>query len=382
MSAEVVHVTDDATLRTVCERLSGASWLGLDTEFIRDSSYYPQLCLIQVAGDDLLATIDPLSGLDLAPLDVLLEDRSMVKVLHASRQDLEVLLHHRGSIPWPVFDTQLAASLQGHGDQAGYAKLVQSLLGVPLGKGETRTDWSKRPLDAQQLEYAIDDVRYLGPIHERLRDELQAQGRTRWLDDDFAALSDPGLYRVEPEDAWRRVKGAGRLKGGQRAALKALAEWRERTAQEADRPRNWILKDEVLVDLARGRPRDEQALGRLRGLPENTRRRHGQALIDAIAAAGDGAATDEDDDRGPLSGEEEDLLSLLQLVTRLRAREIGVSAQSLATRKELAALLRGESGHNLARGWRHEALGSLLDEVMAGRHVIRNGPGGPELIRD
>lgn len=382
MSAEVVHVTDDATLRTVCERLSGASWLGLDTEFIRDSSYYPQLCLIQVAGDDLLATIDPLSGLDLAPLDVLLEDRSMVKVLHASRQDLEVLLHHRGSIPWPVFDTQLAASLQGHGDQAGYAKLVQSLLGVPLGKGETRTDWSKRPLDAQQLEYAIDDVRYLGPIHERLRDELQAQGRTRWLDDDFAALSDPGLYRVEPEDAWRRVKGAGRLKGGQRAALKALAEWRERTAQEADRPRNWILKDEVLVDLARGRPRDEQALARLRGLPENTRRRHGQALIDAIAAAGDGAATDEDDDRGPLSGEEEDLLSLLQLVTRLRAREIGVSAQSLATRKELAALLRGESGHNLARGWRHEALGSLLDEVMAGRHVIRNGPGGPELIRD
>jgi ribonuclease D len=376
----VRHVTDQAGLEHLCAAARGHDWMGLDTEFIRERTYYPQLCLIQVSVPGLLATVDPLADLDLSPLDELLSDPGITKVLHASRQDFEVLYLGRGLVPTPVFDTQLAAALAGFGDQPGYAKLVEAMLGVRLEKGHTRTDWSQRPLTPEQMAYAIDDVRYLEALYQRLRDQLSDSGRLGWLAEDFSSLSDLSLYQVEPQDAWRRVKGSGRLRGDQVAALKALAEWRELTAQTADRPRGWIMKDDLVVELAKLRPQTLDALSRFRGIGDNLLRRSGDSIIECMTRTTTGDDLEDQRSR-PLTAKEEDLLDLLQVATRLRARELGVSPQSLATRKDLTARLRGEPGNGLEHGWRHAALGETLDDVIAGRRVVRNGSNGPELIR-
>ena len=380
MDQVVLHVRDDAGLEQLCAAVEEHDWMGLDTEFIRDRTYYPQLCLLQVSAPGLLATVDPLAGLDLSPLDELLRDPRITKVLHASRQDFEVLFLSRELVPAPIFDTQLAAALAGFGDQPGYAKLVEAMLGVRLEKGHTRTDWSQRPLTPEQMVYAIDDVRYLEAIHLGLRERLTISGRLDWLDEDFAALTDPGLYRVEPPDAWQRVKGSGRLRSHSLAALKALAEWREVAAQAADRPRGWIMKDDLLVELAKLRPHTTDALSRFRGISDSLLRRSGDTILDCLSRT---ASADDDavERATPLTATEEDLLDLLQVATRLRARELGVSPQSLATRRDLTARVRGDSSDGLAHGWRHAALGEILDEVIAGRRVVRNGPHGPELVR-
>lgn len=374
----VLHITDSEGLADLCERLRHGEWIGMDTEFIRERTYYPQLCLIQVSGPGVLATVDPLADLDLSPLDALLVDTSITKVLHASRQDFEVLSQARGLIPGPVFDTQIAAALAGYGDQPGYAKLVEAMLGVALAKGHTRTDWSQRPLAPAQIDYAIDDVRYLGEVHHRLREQLVSKDRLGWLREDFAALADPGLYKVEPEDAWRKVKGAGRLRKDRQGALRALAAWRERAAQTADRPRGWIIKDDLLVELVHARPSDAAALAAIRGLGDGLLRRSSDEILACLAQ---GAPADAAPTPAPLSATEDDLLNLLQVATRLRARELGVSPQSLATRRDLTAKLRGEAGGGLDQGWRRAALGELLDDVIAGRRIVRNGPSGPELVR-
>jgi ribonuclease D len=381
LHADIVvnHVTDDAGLIELCSAIRGASWMGLDTEFIRDSTYYPRLCLIQISADGVLASVDPLAGLDLTPLDELLRDQSITKVLHASRQDFEVIYLNRQLVPAPVFDTQIAAALAGFGDQPGYAKLVEAMLGVRLDKGHTRTDWSRRPLSAEQMDYAIDDVRYLYAIYQGLSERLTANDRHNWLDEDFVALSDPALYRVEATEAWRRVKGTGRLRGSAHLALRALAEWRERTAQAEDRPRGWVLKDDLLVELAQARPTTIEQLGRYRGIGASMLQRHGDAILECLEGSTGG--TDLSTPRpAPMTADEEDLLELLQVTTRLRARELGVSAQSLATRKDLTAHIRGDGNGGLQQGWRRAALGEILDDVVAGRRIIRNGANGPELI--
>jgi ribonuclease D len=375
----VRHVIDDAGLAELCASIRGHDWMGLDTEFIRDRTYYPQLCLIQISAPGVLASVDPLAGLDLSPLDELLLDRSIVKILHASRQDFEVIFLDRKLVPVPVFDTQLAAALAGFGDQPGYAKLVEAMLGISLDKGHTRTDWSRRPLSQDQMAYAIDDVRYLKAIYDGLNERLKANDRAHWLDEDFRALEDPTLYEVLPSEAWRRVKGAGRLRGAANIVLRSLAEWRERVAQDEDRPRGWILKDDVLVDLAQSRPKDQEALSRFRGFSDGLLRQHGQQILACLSP--DEGAEDLSTPRSkPLTPDEEDLLDLLQVTTRLRARELGVSAQSLATRKDLTAHIRDGGDGNLMHGWRRAALGEVLADVVSGRRVIRNGPDGPELV--
>src|SRR3569833_1048425 len=274
-----LYIDDTRALAALCTRLRGTEWIALDTEFVREKTLYPILCLIQIASADTLACIDPLALPDLDPLLDVLNDPAITKVMHAARQDMEIFNHLRGELPRPVFDTQLAAPLLGLQEQIGYAALVDNILNVKLDKAHIRADWSQRPLSPAQLEYAADDVRYLAVLYPRLRDTLAAKARLQWLAGDFAELSNPRLYACPPADAWLRIKGTPRLRTRQLAVAQALAAWREETAQRQNRPRSWILRDENLLDLARLQPLGIGELAQVRGLHEQAVARRGAARL-------------------------------------------------------------------------------------------------------
>ena len=283
---EVFYLADQPALTEFCAGLRGIPWLALDTEFIREQTYYAQLCLIQVASPDRIACIDPLALPSLEPLLEILYDPAITKILHAAYQDLEIFHDLNGHVPAPVFDTQLAATALSYGDQVGYANLAWQMLGVDLEKTHTRVNWQQRPLQPEWLAYAADDVRYLGEIYQRQQALLAEQGRIGELTESFAALADPARYESLPQEAWRRVRDHRRLRrNSQQAVLRALAAWREKQAIDHDRPRRWILHDGPLLDMARRMPTDLDQLAQIRGLPTTTLRRHGQALLALIAAA-------------------------------------------------------------------------------------------------
>lgn len=375
MSAEFIDSAGH--LARFCDTLAGEPWLALDTEFIRERTYYPRLCLIQVATTSSIACIDPLALEDLRPLLERLYDPDCLKVLHAGGQDLEIFHHLVGRPPAPVFDTQIAATLLGHGEQIGYASLVRAELGIDLDKAHTRTDWSQRPLDAAQLEYAADDVRHLRTLYQHLRQRLAELGRLEWLDAEFSELVDPDRYRPEPADAWRRVKGHSALRGVQLAVLAALAEWRERQAMNSDRPRKWILSDEVMLDLARQMPGNAERVARVRGLATTTRERHGETLLRLIAEARllPQSAWPCLPARRATSGGDEALLDMLMALVRLRAAEHGISAQTLASRRDLEAFLEQGNAAAVCHGWRGHLLARDLNALMSGSValVVRDG---------
>lgn len=370
-----LYIDSPPALAELCERLRGSSWLALDTEFIRERTYYPQLCLVQVANEALVACIDPLVLTDLDPLLEIIYTPTVTKVLHAAQQDLEIFFHWRGAVPGPVFDTQLAATLLDQGEQVGYAALVKALLGVELDKSQTRTDWSQRPLAPEQLAYAFDDVRYLSAVYRMERAELERLGRLDWLAEDFKALCDPGNYTVNPPAAWRRIKGAHRLRGVQLAVLRALAAWREEQAVITDRPRRWLLGDDALLELARRMPRDLEQLKGMRGL--ESVRRHSQAVVELIARA-----RDEPPEswprlpaRQPLTAAQEALVDVMMAVVRLRGAQKGVSPQALASRKDLERLLGDDPDVPLLHGWRAALAGREVQALLRGevRLEVRDG---------
>lgn len=360
-----VYVDTAAELNALCRELGCAPWLAIDTEFMREKTYYAQLCLIQIATPDLIACVDPLAISDLSSLYALFERPDIVKVLHSCHQDMELLYQTWGRLPGPVFDTQVAAPLLGHPQQMGYARLVEELLGVQLEKGQTRSDWSKRPLSRAQLDYAADDVLYLGQIYERILDALEKKGRLDWLQDDFARLSNPGRYEQPPEHAWQRIRNAQRLRPRQINVLKALAEWRETSARKRDVPRNWILRDEILVDMAMRTPANMDGLTAIRGLAEKTAERHGDHLLSLIQTALDlPASTPAAPPRRSPKLDDKDqarLETMIELVER-RAKEQEIHASALASRKELSRLMLGERDLDVLDGWKKTLIGNdLLD---------------------
>lgn len=361
MTADLID--SDRALADLCRALAGEATLVLDTEFVRERTYRARLCLVQVAAGRELALIDPLALTDLAPLTALLATGAQTKVLHAARQDLEVFFDAGRVLPAPLFDTQIGAAFLGFDDQLGYGALVQRLLGVTLDKSHTRTDWSARPLSAAQLRYAADDVHHLGPAYERVREQLAARGRLDWALAESAALLDPALYAADPEEAWRRLRGGADLAPPLQQVLRTLAAWRERTAQERDRPRSWIVRDEVLFELARRTPQTAQALAAITGLEERTRARHGPALLAAIDA---GLKADPQPlwtAVAPLDRAQNE--SVRRLMTQVRelgtAREIAPSL--LATRRDIERLVRGADPAALFGGWRAELLAPLIGEL-------------------
>lgn len=344
---------------------AGAPWIGLDTEFVRERTYYARLCLIQLAGPKGVAVVDPIALRDWTALFALLDDPGSVKILHAAGQDLELLHQARpGRLPAPLFDTQIAAALLGHPPQSGYGALVQKTLGITLPKLHTRSDWSRRPLSDAELAYAADDVRYLATLHDRLTADLQRQGRLSWAEAEHAALADPARYRLDPDRAWLRI-GAGRMLAPEaQGALRALAAWRERAAEARDLPRQWLLKDDVLLHWAEHRP--DSTAGLTDGITVSPAllQRHADEWLVAIR---EGAADPPASLPAPypLPPALEQRLKHLGRLVRSRAEELGLDAAVLAPRRELEALVLGTRDTQVLRGWRREIIGEALLAALA-----------------
>jgi len=367
-----LYIDSTAGLQELCTRLQLHPWLTLDTEFIREKTYRPRLCLIQVANPEVVACIDPLAIDDLTPLLDLLYDTRIIKVLHAARQDMEIFYELRGNLPQPIFDTQIAATLLGQGDQIGYAALVLEELGILLDKGHARTDWCQRPLDEAQLRYAADDVRHLREVYQQQRQRLEAMGRLEWLEEDFNELIDPQLYRNPPEQAWLRIKGANRLKGVQIAVLQQLAAWREERAQQLDKPRRWIVGDDQLLDMARLMPIAQEQLDRLRGLEEGTKRRYAEEWFKVISHAKQIPREEWPVIKeGPrLQTWQEPVIDALMALLRQCCDTAQVTPAAVASRRDLERLLLGDSGVSLLHGWRAAIAGEQLATFLRGETLL------------
>ena len=370
---KINYVNTPEQLAELCQRIKAVSWLALDTEFLREKTYYPQFCLLQIATPDWVACVDPIA---LPKLDILFDalyDPSIVKVFHSCRQDLEIFYQITGKLPEPVFDTQVAAPLLGFQDNPGYAMLVSSFLNVNLSKAHTRADWSKRPLSDAQLEYAADDVIYLCQVYQIMLQKLAELGRSEWLKQDFADLSNPKYYEVNPEHAWMRVKGKNKLTGKQLSIIQALAQWREQSAQKEDRPKSWLLRDELMFDLAKLQPETVAELANVRGINERTVNRYGKEIVALCTAAKNRPPIPLHADGRPAkkTQQQEAILDILTALVRIRAEENQLNPSILATRKDLEVLLFKEDDEcPLLHGWRYSMAGRELVGLLAGELLL------------
>lgn len=367
--------TQDA-LDAFCENARSRPFMCVDTEFMRESTYYSILCLIQAATDEEEAIIDPLAeGLDLAPFMELLHTESLIKVMHAARQDMEIFYQIDGKVPAPLFDSQIAAMALGFGDSVGYMALVKGRLGVNLDKGARFTDWSRRPLSEKQLSYAMGDVTHLRSLYPGLVKELEDLGRMGWVMEEMEHLMDPGLYDVDPESAWERLKVRS-PKRDYLAVLKAAAAWRERTAKERNIPRRRVLKDDALYDLAQQRPKDITALGRLRGVPNGFEKsRSAKGLLEAINYAITNAKEYAPDapkvthmpaNIGPT-------VEMLKTLLRLRTEYKDIAPRLIANAKDIEHIAAfGEKADVAAlKGWRREVFGDDALKMLKGEIALR-----------
>ena len=352
-------VTNPAALAELSARLGSEARIGLDTEFLRERTYRAQLCLVQLSAPHDAACVDPLTLAELTPLAALLAAPGVTKVMHACRQDLEVLLPLAG-VTRPVFDTQIAAALIGLPAQVGYAELVRRLLGTELPKSHTRTDWSRRPLSSEQLEYALDDVRYLLPLAQALEEQLARLGRLSWLAEELAELEDERVLSVAPEEAWLRLRGLRELDASRVRLARELAAWRERSAVQHNRPRGWILEDAVLREIVTQVPRTPEQLAAVAGMPAGLVKRRGAELLALVAAA------QVPDPPPPLPGRSRPDPARLALVKKLAtlsqsvATELNLVPEVLATRRDLEQLADGRRDGLVLHGWRRSVLGERL----------------------
>lgn len=375
-------ITESKPLAALCKRLAKSAFVAVDTEFMRESTYWPLLCLIQIADENEAAAIDPLAdGIDLTPLlDLLVNNEDVLKVFHAGGQDVEIIYNMtEGRTPHPIFDTQIAAMALGQGEQIGYSSLVESWVGVHLDKGARYTDWARRPLDNRQIDYAIGDVTHLATIFPKMVAKLIKTKRGDWLDEEMERLADPENYSSDPAEAWLRVRVSGR-KPEMLGRLRALGAWREREAQGKNLPRGRIAKDETLADIAAHPPRRQEDLSKVRGLsPTWAGNDIGARMMAALAAA---TPLTEDEmparaDRKPgLTKDGALVADLLKLLLKIRSKEINVAARLLARSDELEALAAGQrEGLPVLQGWRFEQFGRDALELVEGRlgFAVRDG---------
>ena len=361
-----ILIATDAALEAAAEQLAAGPRLALDTEFMRERTYYAELALLQLGGSTGIALIDPLAAVDRALLAAVLAVPGQLKVLHAARQDIEVLLPVTGAPLAPVFDTQVAAGLLGYAPQIGYGELVLRELGQVLEKGQARTDWTRRPLSAAQLEYAADDVRWLLPLAAQLEQKLAALGRLAWLADDLGAIADPRLYRVDPAEAWQRLKGIESLPVPEQLRLRALAAWRESRAMRRNLPRGWVLTDDAARSLARRPPATIAAIKALEVMPPGAADKMGEELLAALAAAGtasgDGLA--QRPDARPELAERERTRRLGDCLREI-AKGLALAPEILATQRDLRRMARGEAVAAVLAGWRLAMLAGPLEAELA-----------------
>jgi len=367
-------VESTEALAALVTDLSGASYLALDTEFLRDQTYYPKLCLIQVACPGVEAIIDPLApGMDLAAFYDLIRRPDIVKVLHAARQDIEIFCLQGGVIPDPLFDTQIAAMVCGFGDAASYETLARKVAKVEIDKSARFTDWSHRPLSKRQLEYALADVTHLRVIYEWMKAQLEKTGRAAWVTEEMAALQDPALYRQDPDNAWKRLKPRTTNKRFL-AVLGCLAAWREREAQARDIPRGRVLKDEALSEIAAHPPENAEALERIRAVPKGfANSKLGKGLMEALAE-GQKAPPPEmpaGEPRRRFREPSPAVVDLLKTLLRLRAETAGVAPRLIANADDIERLAAGEEdGIAALTGWRAEVFGKDAAALKRGELAI------------
>jgi ribonuclease D len=352
-------ITDREGLEALAQRLILAPAIALDTEFLRERTYRAELCLLQIADAHTAVCVDPLALCDLSPLRAVLGSSSIVKVMHACRQDIEVLLPAAGFVT-PVFDTQIAAALTGMPAQIGYAELVRRVTGRELSKAHTRADWSHRPLSAEEVDYALDDVRYLLPVRDHLLGALERLGRLPWLEQELLALQDRSEYSVDPERAWARVRSLKGLDPDRSRLAQSLAAWRERRADERNRPRGWILDDAVLRDIVIRVPRTVEDLAALADIQPGFIKHNGPEIIELIAAANMPAALPRLNPRGAPDPQKTALVKKLSALHQAVAAELNVPPEILATRRDLEQLADGRLDGGVLSGWRREVLGERL----------------------
>lgn len=365
-----MYITDQTALNEFTERAKHSKVLAIDTEFLREKTYYAKLCLLQIATDSEIVVIDPFQTKNLRVLTSLLVDKGITKVFHAPNQDLEIIYRDIGVLPNPIFDTQIAAALLGHTQQIGYASLVQAECGVRLKKMDSFTDWSKRPLSRSQLQYAAEDVIYLPKLYTRMKKSLEKQGRLSWLDSDFAELSDPQQYCVSKRTRYRKLKKVSQLSRKQLSAAREVAAWREEMAQKRNIPRKWVITDEQVVEACKREARTIDELFMVRGMSDRLSTEDARAVVELVVK-GLNAPQEEwpEKDRGNKHERNVDAeLDLMNALVRLRAKENNVAVPTLATHDELVRLARGHTKDlELLRGWRKALIGDELCELLAGK---------------
>ncbi|HXA39544.1 MAG TPA: ribonuclease D [Phenylobacterium sp.] len=368
-------ITTTAELAVFCDKLKGQPFVAVDTEFMRETTYWPKLCLIQAAGaNGVEACIDPLSeDMDLEPFLEILRDRAILKVFHAARQDVEIF-NNLNAMPVPLFDTQVAGMAAGFGEQIAYDALVRQMLKIELDKSSRFTDWARRPLSDNQLTYALADVTHLASLYPILRERLEKDGRMAWVTDEMANLTDPAVYDVEPENAWKRLRPRKHT-AKYMAVYKAVAAWRERTAQSRDQPRGRILKDEAIDEVATQAPTDADQLDRLRSVPKGfSGSRFGPDLLAAVREAlrdPEAYAPVVERHRASPSPAAGAVVELLKVLLKARAEEAGVASKLIATVSDLEQIANDDEAETSAlKGWRREAFGEDALKLKRGELAL------------
>ncbi|HYM33056.1 MAG TPA: ribonuclease D [Candidatus Cybelea sp.] len=367
--ASMLIIDSTAALLAFCRRSEAAPYVTVDTEFMRENTFWPQLCLVQVASAEEAAAIDPLAdGIDLAPLYGLMRNPNVLKVFHAARQDVEIFFHQSGAVPAPIFDTQVAAMVCGFGEQAGYETLVAQLAKASVDKSSRFTDWSRRPLTERQIAYALSDVTYLRTVYEKLRRRLGHSGREAWLGEEMAILTDPRTYAQHPEDAWKRIR-TRTMKPRFLSYLKAVAAWREVEAQRRDVPRSRIVRDEALLEIASHPPRTAEDLARVRGFSRSMAEgRQGAEILAALEAAT--PLTPEElppaDRDGPLPRGMGPLVELFKVLLKMKCEEHEVAQKLVASSSDLERIAADdEAAVPAMHGWRRDIFG---EDALALKH--------------
>lgn len=369
---KIEYIDNNEQLASICQQFEQSEYLVIDTEFIRQTTYYPILALLQINDGKTIAIIDPVSIDDLKPLLKVCFDPDIVKVLHSARQDMEIFYHICGKLPSPIFDTQIAAALLGYGSQIGYAALVKSLLGVELDKSQTRTNWLKRPLTQKQLDYAGNDVYYLEQIYKIQLEELIQKDRLKWLQNDFKFLCEHTTYEVEKMKLWKKVRGNTKLKPKNLAILQYLAAWREEAAIQKDVPRKRILNDDILLELANQIPEKIADLHQCQFLSKKQISSYGNALLESIKKAL--ALPQEEWPKHPthytLTQQQDAMADCLMAINHLSAAQNNISPNCLCNRKELEQLVIGKRELNILTGWRYELAGKDLLSFINGESAL------------
>ena len=367
-----MYIATQEKLEEFVNRAKTATVLAVDTEFLREKTYYAKLCLIQMATPKENVLIDPFA-VDIKALIPLMKNTAITKLFHAATQDLEIIYREIGVLPTPVFDTQIAAALLGYTQQIGYASLVQSECGVQLKKIESYTDWLRRPLSDSQIRYAADDVIYLPKLYEGMKNELEKKNRLHWLDDDFAQLTDPDKYHIDIYERFRRLKRVSQLSRKQLAAAREVAAWRESEAQRRDIPRKWVMTDEQIVEVCKREAKSVDDLFMIRGLKEKIHTQEARIIVDLIKK-GISLPKEKWPDLGQSKRNEPNVdveIDLMNALVRVRSRQFGVAVQTLAPHDDLARLARGyKKDVSLLSGWRKTLVGDELKRLLDGEIAL------------